>query len=175
MNPLLLEPIHAHLRDLQFLTGIRFIETRSPKKSQFNIYLTQDRYFRKHISRFVKNQKFADRLARKSNCFASFTTTSNHQITQANIVIPADHTFKKGLYVACVIEETTQVMGLPNDSDWVSPSIANDLDKQELLSPLDRMFLKTLYDPSLKPGMTIKEARPKIRHIIHRLLKQSGA
>ncbi len=175
LTPSLLKPIQQHLKTLHTLTGIRFIRTHTPENSQLKIWLIQDRYFKAHLQKITRSEQQAVQLARKSNCFATFKIAKNAAIQEATVIIPADHAFKKGLYLACVVEEITQIMGLPNDADWVSPSIANDLDKQETLSPLDRLFLQILYDPSLKPGMDIQTARPHIRRIIHHLLKQPGA
>ena len=60
-------------------------------------------------------------------------------------------------------------MGLPNDSDWVHPSIANDATKGELLTGLDYIFLQILYDPNLKAGMSKIQSQPIIRQVIQEM------
>lgn len=69
-----------------------------------------------------------------------FKTNGKNEIISAEIVLPLDHVFSRGLLISCIIEESTQVLGLPNDSDWVHPSIANDARKVELLIGLDYIF-----------------------------------
>ncbi len=53
----------------------------------------------------------------------------------------------------CLIEEVSQALGLPNDSDDVNPSIFNDSSPYIELTDMDILFLRILYDPRLKPGM----------------------
>jgi hypothetical protein len=103
----------------------------------------------------------------------TYRTNLNNEIVAANVVIPIDHALSNGLLPACIVEETTQVLGLPNDSDWINPSIANDKSLYDLLTGLDYIMLKILYDSRLKPGMPLKLSRPIIRKII-RELEQKG-
>ncbi len=101
----------------------------------------------------------------------SFALNAQNQIEQAVVIIPVDHVYSRGLLVACIVEETTQVMGLPNDSDWVNPSIANDASRIELLTGLDYLLLKILYDSNLKAGMPLSQSQPIIKKIISDLQK----
>jgi len=57
------------------------------------------------------------------------------------------------------VEELSQVMGLPNDSDKVFPSIFNDSSIDSFLTGLDYVLLKLAYHPALQPGMTADEVR----------------
>ena len=54
---------------------------------------------------------------------------------------------------ACLLEELTQVMGLPNDVDAYWPTLFKPLDTSQSWSRWDKLYIKTLYDPRLKPGM----------------------
>ena len=62
-------------------------------------------------------------MIKVSTCFAKFGT-KNNEIKWAIAVFP-DHRPKDHMR-ACVVEELTQVLGLPNDSAQVAPSIFND-------------------------------------------------
>src|SRR5690606_30868465 len=68
----------------------------------------------------------------------------------------------------CLHEEITQGLGLTNDSD-ARPSIFNDDQEFALLTDHDRLLLRTLYDPRLKPGMTEAEAMPLVKRIVGEL------
>jgi hypothetical protein len=70
-----------------------------------------------------------------------------------------------------VVEEVTQVMGLPNDSEKAYPSIFNDKTPDDLLSPLDVILLKLLYEPELKTGMSEQQVRPIVKTILKRYKK----
>lgn len=101
-------------------------------------------------------------------CTAGYRTNSKGEIVYAGIVIPVDQARARGKLVACIVEEITQVLGLPNDSDKAYPSIFNDYTPEDLLSPLDVVLLKLLYEPELKVGMTESEAKPIVRKILKR-------
>ncbi|MCX8507429.1 MAG: DUF2927 domain-containing protein, partial [Rhodobacteraceae bacterium] len=71
---------------------------------------------------------------------------------------------------ACIHEELAQGLGLVNDSPHARPSIFNDNAEFALLTRQDELLLKMLYDPRLKPGMTLEEARPVVEMIAAELL-----
>ncbi|MEB8287781.1 DUF2927 domain-containing protein [Aeromonas veronii] len=92
-------------------------------------------------------------------CLANFATNAKHEISRATIIIPVDYSRAKGRFLDCVVEEFTQVMGLPNDSDKVFPSIFNDNSIDSFLTGLDYVLLKLAYHPALKAGMSSDEIR----------------
>lgn len=85
-----------------------------------------------------------------------------------------NHARARGKLVACVVEELTQLLGLPNDSELVFPSIFNDRSTDEFLSPLDVMLLRMLYDPRLKAGMDLATTRPLAQQIATELIRAGG-
>ena len=66
---------------------------------------------------------------------------------------------------ACLLEELTQVMGLPNDVQAYWTSMFNPYDASTVHSPWDALYINTLYDPRLKPGMTRAETIAVVRPI----------
>lgn len=92
-------------------------------------------------------------------CMANFTTNTRREMARATIIIPVDYSRAKGRFLDCVVEEFTQVMGLPNDSDKVFPSIFNDNSIDSFLTGLDYVLLKMAYHPALKAGMSSDEIR----------------
>ena len=70
---------------------------------------------------------------------------------------------------ACVVEEMTQVLGLPNDSNAVKPSIFNDQSRYFELTAHDRLMLKMLYDPRITVGMARRDALEMGRVILDQL------
>jgi hypothetical protein len=100
------------------------------------------------------------RIALKEGiCLANFATNARYEITRATIIIPVDYSRAKGRFLDCVVEELSQVMGLPNDSDKVFPSIFNDSSIDSFLTGLDYVLLRLAYHPALQPGMTADEVR----------------
>ncbi|HLF96862.1 MAG TPA: DUF2927 domain-containing protein [Methylococcaceae bacterium] len=99
----------------------------------------------------------AGRIAPSATCMSSYRT-HNGEITQATILIPVDRASAHRKLVACIVEELTQALGLPNDSRAVYPSIFNDHSTDHLLSGLDYLLLRILYDPRMVPGMAREDA-----------------
>lgn len=71
---------------------------------------------------------------------------------------------------ACLLEELTQVMGLPNDVQTYWTSMFNPNDASTAHSPWDRLYVRTLYDPRLKPGMSPDAVREVVRPIFAKAL-----
>ena len=106
-----------------------------------------------------------DRLPRAIHCFVfAFSGTDNDAAyRRAVAVVRAEH--PDLLRQSCYHEEIAQGLGLPNDSPEARPSIFNDDDAFALLTDHDEKLLRMLYDPRLRPGMTLAEARPILRRI----------
>lgn len=73
---------------------------------------------------------------------------------------------------ACLLEELTQVMGLPNDVQAYWESMFNPNDSSTVHSPWDALYIKTLYDRRLKPGMTPAETEAAVRPIFAEALSK---
>jgi len=73
---------------------------------------------------------------------------------------------------SCLLEELTQSLGLPNDSNMLRPSIFSDRDHLFEMSPQDKILLHTLYHPAMKPGYTRSQAKKAAYTIISQMAKK---
>ena len=111
------------------------------------------------------NLVFFSNLPRAIQCFviaAGYETEHEYRVALA--YIRAENTPLQRL--ACIHEELAQGLGLANDSPRARPSIFNDDEEFALLTTHDEELLRILYDPALKPGMSLDEARPIITRIL---------
>jgi len=69
----------------------------------------------------------------------------------------------------CLLEEMTQGLGLPNDIGHDRASIFSNDGIATSLSRSDRIMIRTLYDPRMKPAMPRKIALALARTIIGEL------
>ena len=103
---------------------------------------------------------------------SAFTVTKNRrssELTRAVVVLKDE---QRGIMrESCVHEEIAQAMGLVNDSFKARPSIFNDDEEFAFLTRHDELLLKILYDPRIKIGMEVEEARPIIREIARGLIE----
>ncbi|MFA0036838.1 DUF2927 domain-containing protein [Vibrio sp. 10N.261.52.A1] len=139
--------------------------SKEPEANVKWIYTRQSKWISE--SKRVLNLKSTEHL-NSAICTAGYRANAKGEIVYAGIIIPVDQARSRGKLVACIVEEITQILGLPNDSDKAYPSIFNDHTPEDLLSPLDVVLLQLLYEPELKPGMTKTQVRPIVRKILKR-------
>lgn len=89
-------------------------------------------------------------------------------IAQAIVLVSTDEPYDDN--AACLLEEMTQALGLPNDSELVRPSIFNEWDFLQRLPLNDRILVRTLYDERISPGMPREAAVSAVRAIIAELI-----
>ena len=75
---------------------------------------------------------------------------------------------------SCLLEELTQVMGLPNDVKAYWTTLFNPYDSGLQYSPWDALYLKTLYGPHLAPGMTPAQVRERVRPVFAEVLSNNN-
>lgn len=95
-----------------------------------------------------------------------------HRFVLSRAVVVFDIDSRDELMRHCIAEEMVQVMGIPNDACNYRPSLFCEDDIVDEMQPADRIILRTLYDPRLKPGMTRAEAMPIAREIIRELWRE---
>ena len=157
--------VEAHVQDLADLTGL-VIEI-VPTADDANIFMVFDRdeeLLRSAADYQPTIGQHAEQIA-KTLCFGIYSVNSGFEIKRAVIGIPTDRAASLGKLPACIVEEMTQIMGLPNDSDEISPSIFNDSSEDNELTDLDRWLVRLLYDPAMKPGMDRQAALAQIRSL----------
>lgn len=160
----LVEPV---LRQLHELTGldIRLADRSAPEQNAYVLILGREQFYdyaQSHLSP-GKNPRTNTYL----DCFGVFAADRRGVINELTAVIPAFAS--EATKRSCVIEEVSQALGLPNDSFTVKPSIFNDDDEFQDLTWQDETFLRVLYDPRVRPGMTRAEFEPLARRIVDEL------
>jgi len=160
----LVEPVLQQLRELTGL-DIRLVDRSAPAQNAYVLILGRDQFYayaQSHLSP-GKNPRTNTYL----DCFGVFAAGRDGVITELTAVIPefVDDATKR----ACVIEEVTQALGLPNDSFGVRPSIFNDDDEYQDLTWQDELFLRILYDARVRPGMTRRAFESLAKRIVDEL------
>lgn len=156
--------LEDHMVRLERLTGIDIDYVDAPATSNYIIVFTRRSKYEDQVRRHtnqLERQKQAQLIqrTRRSNCLGLYSVNSDsYAIMRAVVIIPVDHANERALLTRCIVEETTQTMGLPNDDDTVNPSIFNDRSVLKDLSRHDELLLELLYDTRLTPGMRRSEA-----------------
>lgn len=156
-----------HLSHLSAITGLSIKPAKTIDNANLVIvFSTESNFQRELITDFgIHSKQQRKKLFYESVCIASFATAPNNEIIRGIVVIPVDRARAHAKLVECIVEELTQILGLPNDSEKVFPSIFNDKSVNSLLTGLDYLLLKMLYDPRVKAGMKRPEIMPVLRKI----------
>jgi len=109
--------------------------------------------------------KLLRRLASEGGCFfLIWSNSKTGELEKAVIVVNAERLLIRINH--CLLEEMIQSLGLPNDTNLITPSIFADGSRRTELSRSDKIILKALYDPRLKPGMRRDDALAMARKVI---------
>lgn len=127
---------------------------------------------RKELERFSVDEVTASTLRRLGSGGCFFLTFQNPPGHIVKGIIAVNIEFQQQYIRHCLLEELTQSLGLPNDSDVMRPSIFSRVDRLLELSPLDVLLLRALYHPNVLPGLTRSEARMPVRAVISELAGQ---
>lgn len=161
--------VEAHVDHLVEITGydMRVVESRNSA----NIVAVFERTAKlgEVLAEFFHDPDRMAGIFATSLCMGRYTTNSKFEIVKAVVIIPPDRAASRGKLPACVVEEITQVLGLPNDSAEVYPSIFNDKSVDEALTGHDVLLLRLLFDPRLRPGMARAEVLARARRILPEL------
>ncbi len=156
--------VRMHIQHLSEITGhpIRLVQDKS--KANLTVVFTQQALWRGQVRKMFGPA--AEKVVHGAVCMANFRTDEQGRIIAGAVIIPVDQARMHGKLLTCIVEEITQVMGLPNDSEQVYPSIFNDKTPETLLSGLDYLLLKMLYHPQVVAGMTRPEVLPVLKKLI---------
>lgn len=155
-----------HVRHLAKLTGhdIRVVE--EPAGANVVAVFENEGGLSRVFEEYFPAAPEMEALMNKSVCLGRYTANGRSEIVGAVVVIPPDKAAAKGKLLHCIIEELTQTLGLPNDSDEVAPSIFNDRSQYRDLTGHDMILVRLLYDRRLYPGMERQEALRVARKIL---------
>lgn len=158
--------VRDHMDLLEELAGIDISEVDRADKA--NVVIVFDRA----ESLFTVAALYAPSLSRDKQmmgdtmCFAQYSHSGSGEIRRGVVGIPSDRAASAGKLPHCIAEETTQLLGLPNDSDEVVPSMFDDRSVLDELTEHDKVLVRLLYDHRLPAGTARADALVMARRIL---------
>ncbi|MBJ7536900.1 DUF2927 domain-containing protein [Marinomonas transparens] len=151
------EMLSVHAQHLAYITGLPIDFTSKAKQAGIIVVFTSYADLENKVRKYIGDPENIRTALNEAICLGNFRRNKHFEITRGVIIIPVDYAREKTRFLDCIVEEITQLLGLPNDSNDVFPSIFNDVSIDAYPSPLDYLLLKALYSPRLKPGMDVKQ------------------
>lgn len=149
--------LSVHTQHLSNITGVPISFTKNIKHSNIIVSFTSKDQMEEKVWRYIGNPDDIRQALDEAICLGNFGVNRKGEIQRGIIIIPVNYARQNARFLDCIVEEITQLMGLPNDSDDVYPSIFNDVSSDIYLSPLDYILLKILYSPRLQAGMNVRQ------------------
>ena len=165
--------LSVQIKHLASITGHPITFDVPFAEANISIIFTQYNRMRSKVSQYMGDPSNYEKALSEAICIGTFKNNRRGEIFKGVIIIPVDYARQNARFLDCIIEEITQLLGLPNDSDKVFPSIFNDNSIDAYLSPLDYILLKVLYSPRLKAGMSVAQVNLSLDLVI-KDLNQKG-
>ena len=167
----------SHLADLADLTGLTIIEAQLPE-ANFLVFYADDPFEAARRHRALYAHRLADprsfeaqlaRMEQDATCFGFLWGgwPGGQGIDFAVAFLRTDRGART--VQGCLVQETTQLLGLINDLDPGADSVFADTGEHVALTAMDRLMVRLLYDARLKPGVGWAEAEPLARAALHDL------
>jgi len=90
-------------------------------------------------------------------CLSGFRKNERYEIEHSDVILTTDN--GDFVFLDCAYEELLQSLGPINDTNAVPWTMFNDKVSMGFFDVFDQYILNLLYDPRIKPGMTIEEVR----------------
>lgn len=162
--------LNAQIADLRAITGLKITRVNNKSAADIQYYFTSQKQLSGLVS--ATSGKESLQYIRGAVCLATMKAKKSGEIQSAMIYIPVDQARMHAKLLSCVVEELTQTMGIPRDSDAVYPSIFNDKTPNDYLTGLDVVLLKLLYSSEVKQGMGKAQLKPVLTNLIAKMRRQ---
>lgn len=135
---------------------IAMIETN--EAANVRVKLVRDRDLFRTISSFYGAEKAREiRTSLDPQCLSGFRKNDNFEIEHSDVILTVDN--GDFTFLDCAYEELLQSLGPINDTTSVPWTMFNDNVSMGYFDIYDQYILNLLYDPRIRAGMTVAEAK----------------
>ena len=156
-----------HFDELARLTGLTFQNDQG--SARMRILFSRDKT---EIRTWVSANEGGERsleFFQSVNCGAYIESGDDDAILRTLIVITELE--DTHLLNRCIVEETTQALGLRRDGAVYLPAIFSEDDTAASLTINDKILVRTFYDREIRPGMVHATAMPIARRLIRGFMR----
>jgi hypothetical protein len=132
--------------------------TDSSEAANVRVKLVRDRDLYRTIASFYGAEKAREiRASLDPQCLSGFRKNDNFEIEHSDVILTVDN--GDFTFLDCAYEELLQSLGPINDTSSVPWTMFNDNVSMGYFDVYDQYILNLLYDPRIKPGMTVPEVK----------------
>jgi hypothetical protein len=97
-------------------------------------------------------------------CLSGFRKNERYEIQRSDVILTVDS--GDFVFFDCAYEELLQSLGPINDTNSVPWTMFNDRVSMGFFDIFDQYILNVLYDPRIRPGMTVEEVRAVLPEVL---------
>lgn len=129
------------------------------------VNLVRDRDFDRTIAKFYGSERAREiRNSLDPQCLSGFRKDEKFEIQHSDIFLTTDN--GDFIFYDCAYEELLQSLGPINDTNAVPWTMFNDNVQMGFFDVYDQYILNILYDPRIKPGMTVPEVKAVMPEVL---------
>jgi hypothetical protein len=137
----------------------------SSEEANVLVTLVRDRDLYRTITTFYGSARAREiRSSLDPQCLSGFRKNENYAIQHSDVILTIDN--GDFVFLDCAYEELLQSLGPINDTEAVPWTMFNDNVSMGYFDIYDQYILNLLYDPRIKPGMTVQEARAVLPDVL---------
>ncbi len=139
--------------------------TDTSEAANVRVKLVRDRDLYRTITSFYGAEKAREiRTSLDPQCLSGFRKNDNFEIEHSDVILTVDN--GDFTFLDCAYEELLQSLGPINDTASVPWTMFNDNVSMGYFDVYDQYILNVLYDPRIKPGMTVLEVRSVLPEVL---------
>jgi len=129
------------------------------------VKLVRDRDLNPTITAFFGSAKAREiRGSLDPQCLSGFRKNDRYEIQHSDVILTVDS--GDFTFLDCAYEELLQSLGPINDTATVPWTMFNDNVSMGYFDVYDQYILNVLYDPRIKPGMTVAEVKSLLPDVL---------
>ena len=129
------------------------------------VLLVRDRDLSKTIASVYGEERAREiRRSLDPQCLSSFRKDEQYAIERSDVILTVDN--GDFIFYDCAYEELLQALGPINDTRTVPWTMFNDSVSKGYFDVYDQYVMNILYDPRIRPGMTVDEARAVLPEVL---------
>ena len=122
------------------------------------VKLVRDRDLQRTIATFYGSERAKEiRSSLDPQCLSGFRKNEKFEIEHSDVILTVDN--GDFVFFDCAYEELLQSLGPINDTESVPWTMFNDNVSMGYFDVYDQYLLNLLYDPRVRPGMTVQEVK----------------
>jgi hypothetical protein len=137
----------------------------SADAANVSVTLVRDRDLDRTIARTYGRERAREiKTSLDPQCLSGFHKNERYEIERSDVILTVDS--GDFVFFDCAYEELLQSLGPINDTSAVPWTMFNDKVSMGFFDIYDQYILNILYDPRIRPGMTVQEVKAVLPEVL---------